>query len=254
MRLDQLHMPSNPSSPPTSHSPSSLRSEPLYDSSGRIISPREAGHLALVEGDLHAKSNRAGAGGSVSTKGKGTARAGKATGTAPAYVKKETRVEQGICDNCSKVFATINLRGHQQDFGNEFDLVYYCLDCAPESLGISREALEASIGLPTVHVAEAPRDGMSGTSVSKNIFIEGTTGPPNMVKLVPRGPKKRIRATDVSSPTVCDVCSRWIANGAPVPRDQGAELAFNVEIVCTLCTEKYRRCSDCGGGGGARLG
>lgn len=184
-------------------------------------------------------------------KGKGSS---KTSGSTAPYVKKETRIVNGTCEACSKVFATINIRGHPKDFENEYDLIYYCLDCAPASLGVPKAALEASVGLPCAVTAEEAAERPRASIVSGNTVFEAAVGSADSIKLTPRGVKKRIRATDVSSPTICDVCARWVAHGAPVAREVGAELAFNVEIVCTFCSEKYRRCSDCGGGGGARLG
>ncbi|KZT52731.1 hypothetical protein CALCODRAFT_78813 [Calocera cornea HHB12733] len=69
-----------------------------------------------------------------------------------------------------------------------------------------------------------------------------------------QGVRKRVKQTeDTTLPTVCDVCLRTRGRGGVVPRREGAVLQFAVEVVCLPCTDKYKRCSDCGGGSG-RLG
>jgi hypothetical protein len=46
------------------------------------------------------------------------------------------------------------------------------------------------------------------------------------------------------------------AKGSVLPREpeKGHTIDFQIEVVCVSCDEKYQRCSDCGGGGGVRLG
>lgn len=247
------HRLSNASSPPTtSHSPASqdetMQSEYGRSAEGRQYFPTPRGRVPQVRSTSDSAKQPA------TRPATGPGHRSKSSSGGLAYTKKETRILEGKCSNCGNVFATINLRGHAQDFANEFDLVYYCLACAPESLGMSRAALEASIGLPLISGDASSKDARRSLDNVRSENGTSTELLAGTVKVAPRGPKKRIRATDVSSPTVCDVCCRWIAHGAPLAREPGADLAFNVEIVCTLCSGKYRRCSDCGGGGGARLG
>ena len=40
---------------------------------------------------------------------------------------------------------------------------------------------------------------------------------------------------------------RTVGYGGPVPDDGRADLTFNLELVCSQCTSRYARCSDCGG-------
>ncbi|WVW79591.1 hypothetical protein I302_101560 [Kwoniella bestiolae CBS 10118] len=54
----------------------------------------------------------------------------------------------------------------------------------------------------------------------------------------------------------CDVCQRIIASGQ-VLGGSGREqetISGMTEIVCGECDSKYQRCTDCGGGGGPRVG
>ncbi|EJT99993.1 hypothetical protein DACRYDRAFT_23548 [Dacryopinax primogenitus] len=63
--------------------------------------------------------------------------------------------------------------------------------------------------------------------------------------------KRRIKqGNDTTMPTVCDVCLRRQGTGGIVPKFPEQTLEFASEVVCLQCTEKYQRCSDCGGGSG----
>ncbi|GAA5920445.1 hypothetical protein JCM1841_004557 [Sporobolomyces salmonicolor] len=48
----------------------------------------------------------------------------------------------------------------------------------------------------------------------------------------------------------CDVCDRVIGAGSISSLTPGQVPSFTVEVICRNCQEKYRPCSDCGGGGG----
>ncbi|GAA5862802.1 hypothetical protein JCM1840_002679 [Sporobolomyces johnsonii] len=48
----------------------------------------------------------------------------------------------------------------------------------------------------------------------------------------------------------CDVCDRIIGAGSISSLTPGQVPSFTVEVICRNCQEKYRPCSDCGGGGG----
>lgn len=63
----------------------------------------------------------------------------------------------------------------------------------------------------------------------------------------------RIEAKLTLTPTG-DVCKQLIGSGALRTRDTEDEIDFGVEVVCSHCGDIYSRCSDCGGGGGPRLG
>lgn len=40
-----------------------------------------------------------------------------------------------------------------------------------------------------------------------------------------------------------DVCARDVGTGNLVPKDPKQRLTFGIEILCTSCGDKYRRCS-----------
>ncbi|WWD06989.1 hypothetical protein V865_005086 [Kwoniella europaea PYCC6329] len=52
----------------------------------------------------------------------------------------------------------------------------------------------------------------------------------------------------------CDVCQRIIASGQILGGDENESVSSMTEIVCGECDSKYQRCTDCGGGGGSRIG
>ncbi|KAL7412851.1 hypothetical protein BDY24DRAFT_391298 [Mrakia frigida] len=67
--------------------------------------------------------------------------------------------------------------------------------------------------------------------------------------------RKRNRETqDIEAPLICDVCMKEKGQGGIVAKDSKASIDFSVEFVCVSCDSKYQRCTDCGGGGGGRVG
>ena len=102
----------------------------------------------------------------------------------------------------------------------------------------------SSIGTP---LSEEPKDGKDG----KN----GKDGKPKKATFR----KRNKRFDDPNATIACDVCLRDIAVGGVLPLpldapDPSSRIDFMIEIVCASCDVKYKRCSDCGGGGGSRAG
>ncbi|KAA1467456.1 hypothetical protein DENSPDRAFT_769462 [Dentipellis sp. KUC8613] len=60
--------------------------------------------------------------------------------------------------------------------------------------------------------------------------------------------KRANEPDDTASPTICDVCNRIQGFGGFNAKDSRTILAFSVEVVCASCSNKYRRCTNCGGG------
>ncbi|KAM0748144.1 hypothetical protein T439DRAFT_75196 [Meredithblackwellia eburnea MCA 4105] len=77
-----------------------------------------------------------------------------------------------------------------------------------------------------------------------------------------RPPPPKVRNTTVTGKKrkandevlICDVCTREIATGSVGLAKSNEEPEFGVEAICERCCDRYQRCSDCGGGGGVRLG
>lgn len=59
--------------------------------------------------------------------------------------------------------------------------------------------------------------------------------------------KRTNQVEDTALPTVCTVCTRVQGHGGFIARDK-VPLMFTVEVICIPCSEKYKRCSNCGGG------
>lgn len=69
------------------------------------------------------------------------------------------------------------------------------------------------------------------------------------------GRRKRTKETaNGDGPLVCDVCLMFKGQGGIVPKDRTKEVGFSVEYVCVGCENTYQRCTDCGSGGGTRIG
>lgn len=64
------------------------------------------------------------------------------------------------------------------------------------------------------------------------------------------GRKRTRQPEDIRLACVCDVCGRTRGRGGIIPKDQGQQIGFAVEVVCKTCFQRYQRCSDCGGGSG----
>ncbi|TFY71465.1 hypothetical protein EVG20_g1527 [Dentipellis fragilis] len=57
--------------------------------------------------------------------------------------------------------------------------------------------------------------------------------------------KRSMEMEDISSPATCDICQHVKGHGGFVPRR--SVIAFTAEIMCLSCSDKYRRCTNCGG-------
>lgn len=66
------------------------------------------------------------------------------------------------------------------------------------------------------------------------------------------GQKRRVEGQDPV--LVCDVCWRDLGTGGILARATHEPVEFGIETVCASCSTKYQRCTDCGGGGGTRIG
>ncbi|KAM0755380.1 hypothetical protein T439DRAFT_375755 [Meredithblackwellia eburnea MCA 4105] len=149
------------------------------------------------------------------------------------------------CSVCGTLIARLILRGDTD--AEPFHLQYFCRDCAPPNSLLGEIVLKN----------DEERDGVYADSLSA--AVDRSQGlaiaPPDS-----RPPARKERTTpqiirQVGEDTViCDVCARAIGSGGIIPRLPHTELKFGVEVICLTCEHRYRRCSDCGGGGGQRLG
>ncbi|GAA5835262.1 hypothetical protein JCM11251_006663 [Rhodosporidiobolus azoricus] len=167
-----------------------------------------------------------------------------ATTTGPVVGKpgKKLTVDlHTLCVRCSKPIGRLILRGKAHELNVPHGAVFTCATC-----NAAVEASPSSLGSP-------PSDSSSQQAAASTSKLKAKK------EKTPTYRKKNKRLDDRSSLTACDVCLRDIAIGGvlPTPVDNpppGARIDFMIEVVCVSCDSKYRRCTDCGGGGGTRAG
>ncbi|WVQ81405.1 hypothetical protein IAT38_003529 [Cryptococcus sp. DSM 104549] len=153
--------------------------------------------------------------------------------TKRASEKKHVVEQSSACTSCAKPLARVMIRGLKSHIPSSITISIKCAQCSP-------------VNQPTT----VPDMGQ-GTAVSG--------APIGTVET-----RKRMRASmeiddeeaKVKEKRVwCDVCQRVVGSGQMWGgKDQENSVTSMAEIVCTGCDSKYQRCTDCGGGGGARVG
>lgn len=152
--------------------------------------------------------------------------------------KKSTVELDCACTSCATPIAHLIMRGLKEEFDVPYGLAYSCFGCVP------RDDANAKANARS----EDANDSFPAASTS-------SSSQPKLPKPTSKGTfRKRTKRTDGTNLVACDVCLRDIASGAVLSLPTSSEVSFAVEVVCLSCSTKYRRCSDCGGGGGARLG
>lgn len=145
--------------------------------------------------------------------------------------EKKTVIEQhAMCISCGKAVARVLIRAPKSATPSPISVEMRCLSCA----GISQPST-----IDPSAVGAGPSVGSTET-------------------------RKRMRAAMEDDDVVneeanarrcfCDVCQRVVARGQVVGGPDRTPLSNMAEIVCTTCDSKYQRCTDCGGGGGPRVG
>ncbi|KDE02396.1 hypothetical protein MVLG_07047 [Microbotryum lychnidis-dioicae p1A1 Lamole] len=188
---------------------------------------------------------------------------------APSGRKGAKRLTSEIsvfCLVCTRPVARIICRGSESELNVPHRAAYTCINCSNEayssngspSLVDETDHLAATQTPPTAAVS-SPSSADPSPASSASVKID-TFGQPIMNEPPAEPPikvsasfRKRHKRDDLET-TSCDVCLRDIASGAVVANDQKQRIDFHVEVVCSHCDSMYQRCSDCGGGGGLRLG
>ncbi|WVQ74471.1 hypothetical protein IAR50_004072 [Cryptococcus sp. DSM 104548] len=145
--------------------------------------------------------------------------------------EKKAVVEQScICTSCSEPLARVLIRAPKSQIPNPINVSIKCPKCAP---------VQQPSTLPD------PNQTASGSAI-------GTVET-----------RKRMRASMeiddedakvLERRTWCDVCQKVVGSGQILGGRQKESITHMAEIVCTSCDSKYQRCTDCGGGGGPRVG
>ncbi|KAI8456970.1 hypothetical protein BY996DRAFT_4578957 [Phakopsora pachyrhizi] len=163
--------------------------------------------------------------------------------------KRELKEDEAICGICGVWMARLTLRGSAEELSvvGGYEILHTCKMCqekrrpeGPEIRGINQD-----LNPGFSNISSLERHDLSNMRLKP----EGT------VQTVPTTFRKRNRRTDdVTAPTTCDCCARQLGIGGIVPRNGRSAIQFAVEVVCAHCVKNFRRCTDCGGGGGSRLG
>ncbi|GAA6023735.1 hypothetical protein JCM10207_000239 [Rhodosporidiobolus poonsookiae] len=157
----------------------------------------------------------------------------------PKSGKKLTVDLAAACMVCTQPIARLILRGKASDLDVPHAPAFTCTACTSQSN--SPESGESPEAEPQPSTSKR-RSSTRATQPKATVFR-----------------KKNKRLDSSSALTSCDVCLRDVATGGvlPTPLDNPpptARIDFMVEVVCVSCDSKYRRCTDCGGGGGVRAG
>ena len=172
------------------------------------------------------------------------------------------------CSACGVPVAGLVVRGKSDLEKATCEASYFCLGCRPLADSPAAAANEGPEGAANWMVNPAPRspaaedepeatymdsfsaalDRLSGVHVTD----ECNALPLSKSRAAVLGRKSRPQVSDTLT---CDVCARDVGSGAlRVTSAAGVVARPGVECVCASCDAKYQRCSDCGGGGGPRLG
>ncbi|KAM0748944.1 hypothetical protein T439DRAFT_382037 [Meredithblackwellia eburnea MCA 4105] len=139
------------------------------------------------------------------------------------------------CSTCGTDLAGLLFRG---DTNIPYRVQIFCITCCPLPVDVTDPG--------------PPNDPGYGSSLSSQvdqflgIAIAGrdTRPPPRRERGTPH--KKRRADEEI---VYCNVCLRAIGSGGVLTADGRESVSFFVEVICSTCDDRYRRCSDCGGGG-----
>lgn len=159
--------------------------------------------------------------------------------------KKHLAELDAYCTGCKTLIAHLILRGKSSDIDVAHNAAYQCPDCAT----VPKNPVEPSSTFGYGVSISAAADRLEGLPV----LDRDERPPPPANRTRPASYRKRSKRADAYW-TPCDVCLRDIATGSVVPEDSRDTIEFAVEIICDRCWNRYKRCSECGAGGGARLG
>ncbi|GAA5977894.1 hypothetical protein JCM10908_005135 [Rhodotorula pacifica] len=76
------------------------------------------------------------------------------------------------------------------------------------------------------------------------------SNPSSRLLLPPEETARGLSASFKRQAMCCDVCSRVVGAGSVESLTPDPAPSFTIEVICRTCLDRYRPCSDCGGGGG----
>lgn len=157
-----------------------------------------------------------------------------------------------ICTGCGIAIAKLILRARPTELAVPYTPVFTCMNCSPQVNSSNNN--ESSHSPDSATTSNRHSNSPPGISISASTLNTNTAIPQLSAVPIPNPTfrKKFKRSND--SLTACDVCLREISYGSVITNSTSIPVSYAVEVICTSCSSKYRRCTDCGGGGGVRLG
>ncbi|ORY55963.1 hypothetical protein BCR35DRAFT_309939 [Leucosporidium creatinivorum] len=233
LALSKLSNLSTPSSPPK---PKTKPITPLVDASSTLATLARANRIKFGIVDASTNSTR---------KPTITIKQPRAVSA-----RRNLSEEDAFCFLCQSKIGRVILRGTEAQRSVEWHSGLECLQCIPaeekgeEDDGGSGE--EGSEVLRYETTFSAGLDKLEGIELE----MEDTRPPAGKTKPVAKRKREGVEKEFVA----CDVCTRDVARGQLLKVADDSPVDFYVELVCETCHERYQRCTDCGGGGGPRLG
>ena len=174
----------------------------------------------------------------------------------PKVIEKGGKVTINMsvaCWRCASPLAGLTLRGSRSQFAEAYHAAYFCLGCGPldepesDPDDKADEKADGADFLTYEYTFSAALDRLQG------LTIEPDDTRPKAVRSSRPAPAGSKRKKD-DAHLQCDVCMRTIGSGGVYLSERRELVEFQIEVICLPCSQRYRRCSDCGGGGGPRLG
>ena len=163
-----------------------------------------------------------------------------------------TLAAQAECKHCHQPIASLIFRGKYSQFERGFEPNFACAECVPvpEEVDPVTGAGAGEVGLEDDEVTYP----MSFSAALDRLqLIE--VGPAVRRKVPTKKTAGQKRRVEGQAPVlVCDVCWRDLGTGHVSTRGTGETVEFGIEAICSSCCSRYQRCTDCGGGGGTRIG
>ncbi|BEJ15520.1 hypothetical protein CspHIS471_0501250 [Cutaneotrichosporon sp. HIS471] len=146
--------------------------------------------------------------------------------------EKKLVIEQhACCQQCGKTIARVLIRAPKSAIPSPISVEFWCPDCT----GVHQPPTFD----PHAAMGSGPAIGSTETRKRMRTAMEDDD-------MLNDDPSRRR--------CFCDVCQRVVCVGQVVGGPERQSLGNMTEIVCTSCDSKYQRCTDCGGGGGPRVG
>ncbi|OXG78541.1 hypothetical protein C348_04325 [Cryptococcus neoformans Gb118] len=147
--------------------------------------------------------------------------------------EKKTVIEKSsACIICSKPLARVMIRAPKSRVPDPITVSLKCPQCAP---------VKQPSTLPDSNQASSATASSIGTVETRKRMRTSMEIDDEEAKVSERR-------------TWCDVCQRIVGSGQVCGGKDRENILHQAEIICTGCDSKYQRCTDCGGGGGPRVG